>query len=121
MGVQNRVTVLSETCQMADLLREHHIYVGKAGAATMFECYASRVPVLVNFTLPGQEQGNLQLLVSDGAGCHVESTTHLVDTIDRLLEGDAAGWQRLCQAMSAASRERGAERVAKAIFNKFGV
>lgn len=116
-----QLRILRETESIADLLRESHIYIGKAGAATMFECYASEVPMLVNFTLPGQEQGNLELLLEDGAGCHVESTTHLVDTLHRLLCNGAAGWSQLRERMVAARRRNAASCIAAAIEDKFKV
>ncbi len=110
-----RLLVLRESNQMADLLRESHFYVGKAGAATMFECYASEVPAIVNFILPGQEEGNLELLLEDGSGCHVESTAHLVDTVRRLLAHGAQGWMRMRDKMAAAHRQNGARCIAAAI------
>ena len=114
-----RLTVLRETSDMPSLLPENHFYIGKAGAATMFECYAANVPAIVNFTLPGQEQGNLQLLLQDGAGCHVESTSHLVQVLRKLLADDAAGWHTLCVAMRHAQRNGAAANIAAAIERKF--
>ena len=116
-----RLRIVRETESMPELLPESHIYIGKAGAATMFECYASEVPMLVNFTLPGQEQGNLELLLEDGAGCHVESTAHLVDTLQHLLSNGAAGWHQLREQMAAVRRQNGASCIAAAIENKFKV
>lgn len=107
-----RLIVLAHTDRMAELLSNSHFYVGKAGAATMFECYAANVPVLVNFTLPGQEQGNLELLVDDAAGCHVESTSHLIRTVQNLLEDDAQGWQLMCAAMKQSGRADGVVKIA---------
>lgn len=114
-----RLTVLRETADMPTLLPGNHFYIGKAGAATMFECYAANVPAIVNFTLPGQEQGNLQLLLQDGAGCHAESTTHLVQVLRKLLVDNAAGWHALCVAMRQARRDHAAENIAAAIERKF--
>ena len=114
-----RLTVLRETTDMPALLPENHFYIGKAGAATMFECYAANVPAIVNFTLPGQEQGNLQLLLQDGAGCHAESTTHLVQVLRKLLADNAAGWHALCVAMRQARRDHAAGNIAAAIERKF--
>lgn len=116
-----RLDIVDSTSCMHQLLAESHLYIGKAGAATMFECYAANVPVLVNFTLPGQERGNLDLLLMDGAGCHVESTPHLVAVIEALLRDDAAGWNGLCESMRRAGRAGGARRVGRAIREKFGI
>lgn len=116
-----RLVLVSHADNMPALLAENHFYIGKAGAATMFECYASGVPAIVNFTLPGQEQGNLQLLLQDAAGCHAESTQHLVQVLRGLLENSAAGWHRLYAAMIHADRAHGASRIAAAIERKFGI
>ena len=116
-----RLEVLASTARMPELLAESHFYVGKAGAATMFECYAAHVPVLVNFTLPGQERGNLDLLLQEGAGCHVESTAHLIATVQSLLCNGARGWMSLCAAMQQSGRIGGAAGVAQAVRKKFGI
>lgn len=116
-----RLQVLDASDQMHKLLGETHFYIGKAGAATMFECYASQVPMLVNFTLPGQERGNLELLLEDGAGLHVESTAHLVATVRLLLSNDAAGWHKMCYSISQAERGDAARLIAEAVSKKFGL
>ena len=113
--------ILRSTDRMPELLAQSHVYIGKAGAATMFECYTAGVPVLVNFLLPGQEEGNLRLLQADGAGVHVQSTPHLVQTLQELLQQDAAGWRSLCAAMKKAGRSGAVCRVANIVKEKFGI
>lgn len=116
-----RLLILRETDQMADYMRESHFYIGKAGAATMFECYACGVPVLVNFALPGQEQGNLELLVEEACGCPVESTQHLIATLENLLADEARGWNGLCTAMKRAGRTDACRRIADIMARVFQV
>lgn len=116
---EGRLNVLSETKRMPELLAGCHFYIGKAGAATMFECYAAQVPAIVNFALPGQEQGNLELLLQDGAGCHAESTPHLIQLMQGLLASEAAGWHACCAAIRQADRAHGAEHIVEAIERKF--
>lgn len=116
-----RLVIMAATNQMHLLLQKSHFYIGKAGAATMFECYSTEVPVLINYTLPGQEQGNLELLLEDGAGYHVESTAHLVATLNKLLQDEASGWKLLCASMKTARRSGGAKCVVETIRSKFGI
>lgn len=106
-----QVHVLPFTERMDALFAHAHVYVGKAGAATVFEAYAARVPLLVNFALPGQEQGNLELLLEDGAGERVDSTGELVSAVRRLLLDGAALWRSKVHAMEAAGRSGGAPRI----------
>lgn len=109
--VAGQVELLPTTQRMAELFAESHLYIGKAGAATMFECYAARLPMLVNFALPGQEQGNLELLMRDGAGRYAETPAALVQAVQALLADGAAGWQRMRTAMAAAGYDGAAARI----------
>lgn len=118
---EGRLLIIQETSQMADYIKQSHVYIGKAGAATMFECYACHVPMLINYTLPGQEQGNLELLLEEGCGCHVESTAHLIITLRRLLGNEAAGWLELRNAMKLVNRTAATSRIADAVKQKFGI
>lgn len=103
----------------APLLRSAHFYIGKAGAATLFEAYATETPVIINYTLPGQEEGNLQLLELDGAGLCAESTADLIHALRHLLDRDAAGRQRMCRAMRSSHRTGGARNIIDAIEGRF--
>lgn len=103
----------------APLLRTAHFYIGKAGASTLFEAYATETPVIINYALPGQEQGNLQLLEQDGAGCFSESPADLVYTMLGLLAEGAVGWQRMRQAIRQARRSGGAARIIDEIERTF--
>ncbi len=107
--------VLERTENMPALFARSHLYIGKAGAATMYEAYSSGLPCIVNYALPGQEQGNLRLLQLDGAGLFVESTTELLRTVDELMAQQAAGWAALSSAMRRAARTHGAERLVELI------
>ena len=113
------VTIYGEKQDMATLLHTAHFYIGKAGAATMFEAYSAEVPVLVNYALPGQEEGNLQLLLKDGAGKMTDSPDSLICTLRNLLAHSAAGWRQMCRAMAAARRSGGAGRTVDTLEKRF--
>lgn len=116
---EGRVEVLPTTERMAELFAESHLYIGKAGAATVFECYASRLPMLVNFALPGQEQGNLELLLRDGAGTYAESPVDVVQAVQSLLADGAACWLQMRAAMAAAGYDGAAARIADMTERRF--
>lgn len=116
-----RVQVIRRTEDMPGLFAQSHFYIGKAGAATMFEAYASGLPFIVNYALPGQEQGNLTLLLLDRAGVTALSTSELMAKLKVLLADGAAGWTRLSMAMKKAARSGGAGRIADALEERFFV
>lgn len=106
-----QVVVLQTTEHMGALFAESHLYIGKTGAATMFECFAARLPMLVHFALPGQEQGNLELLLGDGAGRFTETPAELVQAVQDLLADGAAMWQRMRAVMATAGYDGAAARI----------
>lgn len=114
-----QVQIYTGRQDMAPLLRTAHFYIGKAGAATMFEAYSAEVPVLVNHALPGQEEGNLHLLLRDGAGKLTDSPEALLRTLRGLLAHSAAGWQQMRRAMARAQRSGGAAKTVDMLERRF--
>ncbi len=109
-----RVQVLARSDAMDALMREHHLYVGKPGGATMFECYASALPMIVNFALMGQEQGNLELLQRDECGCFARGADALLDAVAQLLAHQAQVWKSMRAQMLRLPRRNGAARIRQA-------
>ncbi len=109
--------VVVKPCEekMAPLFAQSHLYIGKAGAATMFEAYSAELPCIVNYALPGQEQGNLALLQMDGAGVAVDGTRELLHAVSTLLENNAAVWCAMVEAMRRSRRSGGAPGIADLI------
>ncbi len=110
-----KVIVCKRTDNMPELFSESHFYIGKSGAATMFEAYSSGLPMIINYALPGQEQGNLALLLLDGAGVTARTTLDLMAKLKGLMANGAQGWIRLSTAMLAANRGKGASAIADAV------
>lgn len=102
--IDRRLLVLDSSDKMHELLKEAHVYIGKVGAATMFECYACGVPMLANYALPGQEQGNLELLLLDECGLWVGGSDDICYTLSQLMSQGACLWQRMRNNMLAARK-----------------
>jgi processive 1,2-diacylglycerol beta-glucosyltransferase len=58
------VEVIGWTDRMPDLLRAHDLVICKAGGAIMHEVLAARVPAVIDYVVPGQEEGNAEMLLS---------------------------------------------------------
>ena len=115
------VVVLKHAANMHELMSQAHIYIGKTGAATMFECYAAGVPFIVNYALPGQEQGNMELLLRDGCGVRVNETDDLCSAVLELMASGARKWLLIRDNMlSKVNRVRGAETIVEYLTNYFG-
>ncbi len=116
---RERLRVEGYRQDMDELFRSHDIYVGKAGAATLFEAYQSLRPVIINFALPGQEQGNLDLLLQEGFGYYAEGARELCAIVDKLIKDDAAMYSRICERMLQSRCRNGAEELIQFIETSF--
>lgn len=107
---QGRLTVLEWVENMPMLMEKHHVYVGKAGGACVHEAYAAALPVLVNFSVAGQEEGNLALLESEGCGCLADTPAELVALLRQLLYHRGELWVKMQHAMLRVNRKNGSAR-----------
>jgi processive 1,2-diacylglycerol beta-glucosyltransferase len=107
-----RVRIKGWTRKVPELLASHHLVVGKAGGATVHEAIAARCPMLVHHLVPGQEEGNLQLLEKIGGG----TLAHGPDAITRitadLLADNAARWRQMKRALEQHGHHSGANTAA---------
>jgi processive 1,2-diacylglycerol beta-glucosyltransferase len=71
---------------VARLMRQADLLVSKPGGLTCAEAMASGLPMLVVRPLPGQEAGNLDVLVRQGAALHLESDRDVRAAVDALLQ-----------------------------------
>ncbi len=112
LGLQARLRLVGWTNRVPDFLSRHHLVVGKAGGATTHEVIASGRPMLVNYLVPGQEEGNVELLETLGGGRYVESSGDMGDTLRSMLEDDGALWSRMHKNLLDARMTGGSDAVA---------
>lgn len=117
----SQVEVIARTNDMASLFEQSHLYIGKAGAATVFEAYSMNLPVIINYALPGQEQGNMALLQLDGAGVAVHTTAELMVAVRDMLADNAAGWLKMKNAMRKVARGGASARIVEDVAKRFFV
>lgn len=66
-------TVVGWTDQIPALLRTHDFVICKAGGAILHEVLAARTPAVIDYVVPGQEEGNAEMLLKHQ--CALRSTT----------------------------------------------
>jgi processive 1,2-diacylglycerol beta-glucosyltransferase len=103
-----RVRVRGWTRRVPWLLEDHHLVVGKAGGATVHEAIAATCPMLIHHLVPGQEEGNLELLRLIGAGELATRPAELNRRLAAMLAADAAGWRDMKRALIRHDRNSGA-------------
>jgi processive 1,2-diacylglycerol beta-glucosyltransferase len=112
---RTRTTILGWTDQIPQLMMTHHAVVSKAGGATTQEAIAARCPMIVNQIIPGQEEGNYELLRRHDIGGYAPTPA---DVIARLREGFARGgavWRNWRQSLDQLARPQAAADIARHI------
>lgn len=112
-----RVRLLGWTRKVPQLITKHHMVVGKAGGATVHEAIAARCPMLIHHLVPGQEEGNLELLRELGAGDLAENPQDLTAAVSDIIASDAAKWRKMKAALSAHNCSDGALTASKFILS----
>ena len=105
--------IIGWTDKMPELLAASHLVIGKAGGASVQEALAAGCPMLVDNIVPGQEEGNADLLEALGAGRRTASPDELGQVIVALLEGGGTRWLAMSEAARTHGRPTAADAIAK--------
>lgn len=88
-GLQPRIRLMGFVEQMEELMAVSACLLTKAGAITLTEALALRVPTIVYRPLPGQERGNAEFLSDQGAIFVARSLGELTNKL-HLLESESS-------------------------------
>jgi processive 1,2-diacylglycerol beta-glucosyltransferase len=78
-----KFTIIGWTTELPQLLASHHVLVSKAGGATVQEAIAARCPMIINQIVPGQEEGNAQLIAQTNSGAVAFTNDKVIATLTR--------------------------------------
>jgi processive 1,2-diacylglycerol beta-glucosyltransferase len=101
------------TPHMPQLLMTHHLLIGKAGGATVQEAIAAETPMLITQIVPGQEEGNAQLVFENDCAALCRSPEALAEKVKQLFATDAAEWRRWHTNIARLSRPDAARTIAQ--------
>ena len=107
-----RAEILGWTDRIPELLMTHHVVVSKAGGATTQEAIAARCPMIVNQVVPGQEEGNCELLMRHGAGALATTPEAVVRTLKGAFSERGRKWAEWLAALEPMARPDSARAIA---------
>jgi processive 1,2-diacylglycerol beta-glucosyltransferase len=99
--------VLGWTNQMPHLLQTHEVVICKAGGAILHEALAARCPAIIDYIVPGQEEGNAELLTSHACGVVSKSAEETASLLGKLL-ADGGGRLKVMRENARSLCEPGA-------------
>ncbi len=112
--------ILGWTDQIPHLLLTHHLVVSKAGGATTQEAIAARCPMIVNQIVPGQEEGNWELLRRHGAGVLAETPDAILAASRHAVADGGRVWRAWRAALAPLSRPHAARDIAAHVLASAG-
>lgn len=114
-GAPATARVLGWTDRVPELLMTHHLVISKAGGATTQESINALCPMLVNQIVPGQEEGNWELLRRHGAGELATTPEAVLRAIDAAFADQGALWRRWRDGLRRLAQPAAARTIASAV------
>jgi processive 1,2-diacylglycerol beta-glucosyltransferase len=105
--------ILGWTDQIPRLLLTHHAVISKAGGATTQEAIAAHCPMIVNQIVPGQEEGNYELLRRHHIGALAPTPDEVIKALRRAFAGRGAVWRDWRLALESLARPHAARAIAR--------
>ncbi len=96
------------------MMRAAHATVTKAGPGTICEAFAAGCPLVLFGAIPGQEEGNVQLVETSGAGVWAPSPQRVTEALRQWFTTaePSMAWHRAAAAARRAARPHAADEIA---------
>jgi processive 1,2-diacylglycerol beta-glucosyltransferase len=111
-GRRNPARILGWTGDIPELLMTHHVVISKAGGATTQEAIAALCPMIVSQIVPGQEEGNYELLRRHGVGALATTPDAVVEALRGAFAGGGTVWRAWRAGLGPISRPDAARDIA---------
>lgn len=106
-----RAQVLGWTNRIPELLMTHHVVISKAGGATTQESINALCPMIVSQIVPGQEEGNYELMRRHDTGALATTPQEIATALQRAFFSDAALWRHWRNNLKTLARPNAARAI----------
>jgi len=117
---RNPVTIYGFVQNMPDFMRAADILVTKAGPGTISEAFIAGLPIVLYSRLPGQEDGNVDYVVSNGAGVWAPRAEAVAEAVKDWLEHPEER-KKAAEACARLARPRAARDIARLLASQLGI
>jgi processive 1,2-diacylglycerol beta-glucosyltransferase len=108
-----KFAIIGWTTELPKLLASHHVLVSKAGGATVQEAIAAACPMIINQVVPGQEEGNAQLITQTNSGRVALNNDEVIATLTRAFADVGKLLQKWSENIAKISRPAASLDIAK--------
>jgi len=84
----SQLEIIGWTTRIPELLRTHDVVICKAGGAILHEVLAARIPAVIDYVVPGQEEGNAEMLLSRNCAYRTETAQQTGEAVAKILAGN---------------------------------
>ena len=100
--------------KMPELLAGHHLFIGKAGGATVQEAIAAQIPFLVSHIVPGQEEGNIAFIQQTGIGALAAGNPeYILHHVQGAFANDGTLWRAWKQNLATMQKPSASRTIAR--------
>lgn len=118
-GLPRKGSLIGWTKEMPKLMTSHHVFIGKAGGATVQEAIAAQIPFLVSHVVPGQEEGNISLIEQTGIGTLATGAPRRIhDLVVGMMNHDGALWKAWRANLAALKQPPASQAIARFVLAK---
>lgn len=108
------VEIIGWTNRIPELLRTHDVVICKAGGAILHEVLAARIPAVIDYVVPGQEEGNAEMLLSRNCAYRTQTSKETGEAVAKILANGGKIGREMRANMLAISVPDAAIRTAQA-------
>jgi 1,2-diacylglycerol 3-beta-galactosyltransferase len=105
---------------MPDFMRAADILITKAGPGTISEALNAKLPMILYSRLPGQEDGNVDFVVSEGVGIWAPVTAEIVHALQDWTDHPEQR-EKAAEACSRVARPKAARDIAHILADRLGI
>lgn len=80
---QKRLEIIGYTNEINRLMEEHQLLISKPGGLTVTEAIIKKIPLIIPFYIPGQEQENLEFIIEEEIGVYAENLEKTIKEITK--------------------------------------
>ena len=106
--------------EMPDFMRAADILVTKAGPGTITEALNAGLPMILYSRLPGQEEGNVDYVISEGVGVWAPKTSYIVSALKAWI-AHPRQLELAAEACCQAARPEAAREIAHLLARRLGI
>lgn len=106
--------------EMPDFMRAADILVTKAGPSTITEALNAGLPMILYSRLPGQEEGNVDYVISEGVGVWAPKTSYIVSALQAWI-AHPKQLELAAEACCQAAHPEAAREISRILANCLGI